>query len=64
MEFSLSWLSDLVSRHDITVLSAIKNIAGNPENVFEPALEFEKSQFAPLWGGNANKAALASKIKH
>ncbi|KAK2704949.1 ethylmalonyl-CoA decarboxylase-like [Artemia franciscana] len=59
-----SWLERLLS-HDETVVRSIKNVVTVAE--YLPPLEslqVERSEFAPLWGGKANKAALQQNIKH
>ena len=52
-----AWLEKLV-QHDQSVLNALK------VSLNSNSFEVERNQFAPLWGGPANKIALSKNLKH
>ena len=54
---TLAWLEKLV-QHDNRVLCALKT------SLNSNSFEIERNQFAPLWGGPANKLALSKNLKH
>ena len=58
LEETQIWLEKLV-QHDQSVLTALKQTLNS-----EASFELERNQFAPLWGGPANKKALSQNLKH
>lgn len=58
LEETQIWLEKLV-QHDRSVLQSLKQTLNS-----EASFELERNQFAPLWGGPANKMALSKNLKH
>jgi enoyl-CoA hydratase/carnithine racemase len=57
------WLKQLISDHDSSVISAMKQAVNNSSND-EIDFERERNLFAPLWSGPANQEALSKNLKH
>ncbi len=60
---SYYWLLDRV-KQDVSVVRAAKAAIANAAQIPAHVIENESRLFAPLWGGRANKEALAKHIKH
>ena len=52
-------------KHDPKVSSLVKALCDTVDTVpYDQALEKEKIFFASVWGGDANRKALAAQLKH
>lgn len=63
---AVEWLSHKV-RHDVNVIRAVKRtwlcyVCNGPD--WRAAASTERNIVVPLWGGSANRAALAQGFKH
>jgi hypothetical protein len=58
------WIQSLI-QHDPKVSSLVKSLCDRVGTVaYDEGLEQEKLLFASVWGGEANKRALAARLKH
>lgn len=53
------------TKHHYSLTRSFKNVVKNcTEKPFDEALEMERNEFYPKWGGQLNREALQKKIKH
>lgn len=64
LEECLEWTRARI-KYDYSITRAFKQaVIAQSRSTLEESISMEKKLFAPLWGGPANKEALAKNIKH